>query len=43
MYKHGSEDAVEERGQEEGPATGVAPSPGVGAVRIRHGPRHDLL
>ena len=36
MYKHGSEDVVEERGQEEGPATGVAPSPGVGAVRIRH-------
>ena len=36
MSKHGSEDVVEEQGQEEGPATGVAPSPGVGAVRIRH-------
>ena len=36
MDKHGSEDVVVQQGQEEGPATGVAPSPGVGAVRIRH-------
>ena len=37
MSKDGSEDVVEEeQEQEEVLATAVAPSPGVGAIRIRH-------
>ena len=32
MDKHGSEDVVVQQGQE----TGLSPSPGIGAVRIRH-------
>ena len=37
MSKDGSEDVVvQQPGQEEGPATGMSPSPGIGAVRIRH-------